>query len=214
MKKRNLYPLLALIVILSIVLINGIINIYNENTKISLKNEEIEEIYSEYDKLITNTNNILNNLCYFEKNSSCSLKEKYKDNENYNYYNGLLLQIANRTKNITSPLKKKPTFITYSKLYPETDLYFKTSIVNTKNLMMVNLLNDNKDSIINDYLNTSIKLLDINYEETYHYKKKHTLFYFDGKNAIYDEYKKTLENELESTKILYNIVKHIEQELQ
>lgn len=195
------------IFIISVLLIaHTTINIYNEKANIRLDNDEIYDLYEEYDQTTSNITNILTTLC-IKSGSSCTLKNDYVSHQYFYFYNELLLKISNIVNSDDIFLiKQKSQTINYEKVC------FSTRILNSKTLLN-SLYNDNYDHIINSYINSAIRLITLHSNEKYYFTKKNSIFNIYGRKAIFNDYKVVIENELESIKIIYDILKYIEMDL-
>ena len=79
--------------------------------------------------------------------------------------------------------------------------------------MLKTLYNNNYDHIINSYINSTIRLITLHSDEEYYITKKNNFFNIYGTDAIFNDYKIVIENELESIKIIYAILEYIEMDL-
>lgn len=185
-KEKNIIQktIIFITVILLVLLTNYLINFYNEKT------------YNTLEKISLKTNNIY------------TLKDEYKDNSKYKNYNGLLLKISNilNSKESIFLLEKPTNNINYKTINYDSKLLTYKQVLNSIN-------NNQNDEIINSYINTVINLININSESNYQNSKKTNLFNILGKSLIYTDYKKLLENELELTAIINNLVEYIEKNI-
>lgn len=205
-KNYKIYVIILLIILVFVCITKFSIDIYNEKTQINLDTDEIVRIYQEYDIYEQKIENNLKEICIFEENNICTLKTEYENNENYQYYNTTLIHISNLlNSNSVNMITKKLTIIKYE------DLKFDRRISNVKE--MIKMIGEDTDSIIYDYLNSLNKLITIHAEESYYSKKANNIFNYNGKEIIYNDYRKIIETELEVYKIVHNITKYIETDL-
>lgn len=205
-KNHKISIIISLLILVFICIVKLSIDAYNEKTQINLDTDEIIRVYQEYDIYEEEIGNNLKKICIFDENNICTLKAEYENNENYQYYNDTLLHISNLlNSNSVNMITKKLTIIKYE------DLKFKRRISNVKE--MVKMIETDTNSIIYDYLNSLNKIITIHAEENYYYAKENNLFNYNGKEIIYNDYRKIIETELEVYKIVYNITKHIETDL-
>ena len=210
MKKNyiNIKKIVTLITIFIsfLLIVHIIINTYNEKTYINLDNDEIYDLYNEYDQTVSNIINILNTLC-IKSEGSCVLSDDYISHRYFLFYNELLLHISNiMNSDDILLIEKKSQIINYEKIN------FKTRILNSKT-MLKTLYNNNYDHIINSYINSTIRLITLHSDEEYYITKKNNFFNINGTDAIFNDYKIVIENELESIKIIYAILEYIEMDL-
>ena len=208
-KEKNIIQktIIFITVILLVLLTNYLINLYNEKTLITVKDNDIESIYQKYQVNIKKTYNTLEKIS-LKTNNIYTLKDEYKDNSKYKNYNGLLLKISNilNSKESIFLLEKPTNNINYKTINYDSKLLTYKQVLNSIN-------NNQNDEIINSYINTVINLININSESNYQNSKKTNLFNILGKSLIYTDYKKLLENELELTVIINNLVEYIEKNI-
>ncbi len=120
----------------------------------------------------------------------------------------MLLKISNilNSKESIFLLEKPTNNINYKTINFDSKLLTYKQVLNSIN-------NNQNDEIINSYINTVINIISINSESNYHNSKKTNLFNISGKSLIYTDYKKLLENELELTTIINNLVEYIEKNI-
>ncbi len=205
-KFKGLFIFLALILLFVIISIG--FNIFNEHTSINLKTEEIKDIYTEYDNLVNDSLNIINNISYKE-GYTCILNETYKNNDNYNYYNEMLMHICNIiNSNGTLIIDKKLDSVKYEKLEP----VFKNKFIGLKERATA-LYNENEQTIINDYLNSFINLISVNNESSYQESLNNSIINIFGKKYLYNDYKKEITYEKEIINIIDAILQDIQKNL-
>ena len=205
-KNYKISIIISLLILVFICIVKLSIDAYNEKTQINLNMDEITRVYQEYDIYKEDIENNLKKICVFDENNICTLKEEYENNENYQYYNHTLLHISNLlNSNSVNMITKKLTTIKYE------DLKFKIRMSNVKKT--VKMIETDTDNTISDYLNSLNKIITIHAEENYYYAKKNHLFNYNGKKIIYNDYRKIIETELEVYKIVLNITKYIEMDL-
>lgn len=208
-KEKNIIQktIIFITVILLVLLTNYLINLYNEKTLITVKDNDIESIYQKYQVNIKKIYNTLEKIS-LKTNNIYTLKDEYKDNSKYKNYNGLLLKISNilNSKESIFLLEKPTNNINYKTINYDSKLLTYKQVLNSIN-------NNQNDEIINSYINTVINLININSESNYQNSKKTNLFNILGKSLIYTDYKKLLENELELTAIINNLVEYIEKNI-
>lgn len=208
-KEKNIIQktIIFITVILLVLLTNYLINLYNEKTLITVKDNDIESIYQKYQVNIKKTYNTLEKIS-LKTNNIYTLKDEYKDNSKYKNYNDLLLKISNilNSKESIFLLEKPTNNINYKTINFDSKLLTYKQVLNSIN-------NNQNDEIINSYINTVINIISINSESNYHNSKKTNLFNISGKSLIYTDYKKLLENELELTTIINNLVEYIEKNI-
>lgn len=175
---------------------------------INTKTNEVNEIFKKYDNTHSLLLKQLDKICEKENNIYI-LKNKYENNSNYTYYNGVILIISNF---LNSSNKFFLTEKKFNKIDYDT-INFKNRITNYKQIMSSMLSNDN-NNIINAYINSIINIISISYEEDYYNMKTNKLFNLSGKKYIYNDYNKIISIELEYMTTLYNIVQYIQNTLE
>lgn len=205
-KKHKILIITSWLIVILLYVVEFSIDIYNEKTQINLDTDEIMEVYKKYDIYKEEIDNNLKKICIFDQNNVCMLREEYEDSENYQYYNSTLLHISNLLNSSSIRLiTEKMTSIKYE------DLKFKIRMFNVKE--MIKMIDTDSDSILCDYLNSLNRIITIHAEENYYFSKKNNLFNYHGKDIMYNDYRKIIETELEVYKIVYNITKYIERDL-
>lgn len=208
-KYKHINTIKIILICFVIILVSkDIIALYNEKTPINTKTNEVNEIFEKYDNTHSLLLKQLDKICEKENNIYI-LKNKYENNSNYTYYNGVILIISNF-------LNSSDKFFLTEKKFNKIDydtINFKNRITNYKQIMSSMLSNDN-NNIINAYINSIINIISISYEEDYYNMKTNKLFNLSGKKYIYNDYNKIISIELEYMTTLYNIVQYIENTLE
>lgn len=204
-KKNVAIKIFILLLILVIILTRPLISLYNEKTNINVSTQETKEIYSNYESLNQDIIEVLNEMC-IKENDIYILKNSYKDNDDYLYFNNILLLISNILNSTNSAFLVENK---YDKIHYEL-INFRKRIVNYKTMLQGFVGNND---IIDSYANSIINILSIDFNENYYSTRINKLFNINGKQTIYNDYMKLLRVEYEITDMMYNIVKYIQSEI-
>lgn len=206
-KKSTIKIIIVCLII--ILLLKNFINFYNEKTNINTRTKEVKEIYERYDSTRALLLSQLDKICVKENNIFI-LKEEFTNEQNYDYYNGIILNISHiiNSSDKFFLAEQKNIKINYS------TLNFNNRIANYKQIMRSIANNNDSNNIVSSYINTIINIISISFKEEYYDMRVNKLFNLFGKEYIYSDYKKTLGIELELMNTLYNIVQYIQADIE
>ena len=206
-KKSTIKIIIVCLII--ILLLKNFINFYNEKTNINTRTKEVKEISERYDSTRALLLSQLDKICVKENNIFI-LKEEFTNEQNYDYYNGIILNISHiiNSSDKFFLAEQKNIKINYS------TLNFNNRIANYKQIMRSIANNNDSNNIVSSYINTIINIISISFKEEYYDMRVNKLFNLFGKEYIYSDYKKTLGIELELMNTLYNIVQYIQADIE
>lgn len=206
-KKSTIKIIIVCLII--ILLLKNSINFYNEKTNINTRTKEVKEIYERYDSTRALLLSQLDKICVKESDIFI-LKEEFTNEQNYDYYNGIILNISHilNSSDKFFLAEQKNIKINYS------TLNFNNRIANYKQIMRSIANNNDSNNIVSSYINTIINIMSISFKEEYYDMRVNKLFNLFGKEYIYSDYKKTLDIELELMNTLYNIVQYIQADIE